>query len=190
MSSRGSGLKLGSLLLVIAAAFAVGCGPKYPKCSKDDHCKDKGEVCVDGTCQQCRDDTNCAQGQRCQGGRCEVKPECSVDGDCSNNQVCRSGKCQTECTVDSDCGSGMKCANNRCVDKMACASTSDCGPGMECKGGRCSTINASRDMCITPTVHFEFNEATLSAEGRKELSDIAECLKGKTGVVTIEGHCD
>jgi peptidoglycan-associated lipoprotein len=180
-----------SALVSLSLAFVAGCGPKYPKCSKDDHCSDKGEVCVDGTCQQCRDNTNCPEGQQCQGGRCEAKPECAADGDCSNNQVCRSGKCQTECTADGDCGAGMKCANNRCVDKLACAGPSDCEGGFECRSGRCSRIeNVGRDMCTMPTVNFGFNEATLTPDARKALSDIAECLKIKGGTITIEGHAD
>lgn len=182
-------MALGWLAVAAVVVVAGGCGPKYPKCSKDDHCADKGEVCVDGTCQQCRDDSNCPAGQRCAGGRCEVKPECTVDGDCQNNQVCRSGKCQIECSADGDCGAGMKCANNRCVDKMACVSTSDCEAGFDCVGGRCTT-QVSRDLCVMPTVHFDFNDAALTEEGRSKLKDVAECLKSKQGTWTIEGHCD
>src|SRR5262245_29098817 len=81
---------------LLALAFASGCGPKYPKCEKDEHCAEHGEVCVNGTCQQCRDDSNCAEGMTCKGGRCEPKAECTTDSDCTDNKVCRSGKCQIE----------------------------------------------------------------------------------------------
>jgi peptidoglycan-associated lipoprotein len=182
---------VGVLIAIALFAITQGCGPKYPKCSKDDHCSEKGEVCVDGTCQQCRDDANCPSGQACKGGRCEAKTECATDSDCSDNRVCRSGKCQTECSSDGDCGAGMKCSSSRCVDKMACSGPADCTGGMECRGGRCQQAqNVSRDMCTMPTVHFEFNESNLSAEGRQALSEIADCIKQKGGTVTIEGHAD
>lgn len=182
---------VGWVAILFAAAFLSGCGPKYPKCNKDSHCEEKGEVCVEGTCQQCRDDTNCPQGQACNGGRCETKPECSSDGDCSNNQVCRSGKCQTECSADGDCGAGMKCTDNRCVDRLACSGPQDCEGGMECRGGRCQQIqNVSREMCLTSPILFGFNESSLSSEARTQLSEAAECLKAKGGTITIEGHAD
>ncbi len=174
-------------VLLLAAA---GCGPKYPKCEKDDHCSEKGEVCVEGQCQQCRDATQCGEGQQCNGGRCEAKPECSGDGECTNNQVCRSGKCQTECTGDGDCGSGMKCKTNRCVDKMACDGPSECGPGFDCKSGRCTSVdNVSRNMCTMPTIQFGFNESALTDSVRRELTEIVPCLKTKNRI-TIEGHAD
>jgi peptidoglycan-associated lipoprotein len=175
---------------LFALAFASSCGPKYPKCDKDEHCAEKGEVCVEGMCQQCRDDTNCEEGMTCKGGRCEPKSECSSDSDCTDNKVCRSGKCQIECQSDGDCGVGLKCQNNRCIDKLACASDADCAEGMSCISGRCGVQNASRAMCDYPAVRFPFNEATLSEGVKSELQGVAECLKSKGGRVTIEGHCD
>lgn len=179
------------LLVPLLALVAVGtaCGPKYPKCEKDEHCAAKGEVCVEGQCQQCRDDGQCKAGEQCKGGRCEIKPECAKDGDCTSPQVCRSGKCQTECAADGDCGSGMKCSGSRCVDKMSCVGPSDCGAGMECKGGRCSMIEVSRSMCNLPTIYFEYNDATLTGPSQKALSDSIDCLKTGATIV-IEGHCD
>lgn len=180
--------------LAALAALAAGCGPKYPKCDKDAQCADKGEVCVEGLCQQCRDDGQCAAGQQCKGGRCEAKPECASNADCSGNQICRSGKCQLECSADGDCGAGLKCANNRCVDKNSCDSAADCAPGMACIGGRCQaqTSQASRAMCDYPTVRFPFNEATLSGSVKSGLQQVADCLKSKSASarLVVEGHCD
>ena len=52
------------ILLVSVLAFAIsGCGPKYPKCNKDEQCAEHSEVCVEGMCQQCRDDSTCPSGQ-------------------------------------------------------------------------------------------------------------------------------
>jgi peptidoglycan-associated lipoprotein len=180
-------------LAVAALVFmASACGPKYPKCKDDSNCADKGEVCVEGLCQQCRDDSTCAAGQICKGGRCEAKPECSSNSDCSDNKVCKSGKCQIECNADGDCGSGLKCTNNRCVDALACASNADCTGGMSCVAGRCtnSMANASRSMCDYPTIQFPFNEASLGGSVKEGLQKVAECLKVKGGTITVEGHCD
>lgn len=179
-----------AILLAVTALVAGGCGPKYPKCEKDDHCKDKGELCVEGQCQQCRDATHCGEGQQCAGGRCEAKPECAGDGECANNQVCRSGKCQTECSAEGDCGAGMKCKSNRCVDKMLCDGPSECGAGMDCKSGRCTSVdNVSRTMCTIPKIEFGFNEATLTDDVRRALTELVPCLKTKRKIV-IEGHAD
>jgi peptidoglycan-associated lipoprotein len=181
-------------LPLLAALFALvftACGkPDYPKCEKDDHCADRGELCVNGTCQQCRDDSNCAEGEQCNGGRCEPKPECVRDNDCEGNQVCRSGKCQIECTGDRDCGTGLECKDNRCVDPLACNSDGDCEPGFSCQAGRCATMAASSQRCDYPTVRFDFNRATLRPEVRDGLQQVVDCLKQKGGTIVIEGHCD
>jgi len=190
-SARIRSISMRSFVLWAAlATCAAGCTPKYPKCEKDDHCKDKGEICVEGACQQCRDATQCTEGQICNGGRCEAKPECSGNGECTDNKICRSGKCQLECGADGDCGSGMKCSAARCVDKMACNTPADCGGG-PCNAGRCaSTDNASRDLCARlPTVKFGFNDADLTEGSRKDLADAVPCFKDKRKV-TIYGHAD
>lgn len=180
-----------SLFSGLVLALMASCGPTYPKCESDEHCAEQGEFCVDGTCQQCRDDANCPEGQQCKGGRCEVKPECLSDGDCKDNMVCRSGKCQIECTSDGDCGRGYKCTNNRCIDPLACSSDADCATGMTCQGGRCATENVSRGFCANPpAVYFDFNIAEIRSDQRSVLEELAGCFKKETGTVTVEGHCD
>lgn len=191
MLLRRLSLALSTLLLVVLAN-ACG-GPTYPKCDNDGHCAEKDEVCVEGTCQQCRTEDDCAEGEQCSGGRCEEKPECTDDDGCPGNQVCRSGKCKTECTGAGDCGSGEKCMANRCVPENACRTSADCGAGMECgSSGYCE--EASReitlDTCGYPTVRFPFNEATLSADARDGLQEVADCIKEAGGTLRIEGHCD
>lgn len=188
---RSAGFSLFAVVSLLAFA-GVGCGPKYPKCDKDSHCEEKGEVCVEGLCQQCRDDSNCEAGQQCKGGRCEAKPECSTNEDCSGNKICRSGKCQIECNQSSDCGSGLKCVSNRCVDALSCGSTADCEAGMACVAGRCQAQSnqAMRTMCDWPSVRFDFNRARLGKDAKDGLERIADCLKTGGGTIIIEGHCD
>jgi len=177
-----------ALLALLALA---GCGPTYPKCDGDSHCAEKGEVCVENTCQQCRDDGNCKDGYQCKGGRCEVKPECAQESDCPGGKVCRSGKCALECRAKSDCGSGLKCRANRCVDEMSCTGPTDCSPGRSCEAGRCTeAMAASRSMCDLTRVNFEFNRSRLTGDARSVLEEVADCIKAKSGTITIEGHCD
>jgi peptidoglycan-associated lipoprotein len=177
-------------MAVLAVAFS-GCKPKYPKCDKDEQCAEKGEVCVEGMCQQCRDDSTCPGGQACKAGRCEAKAECAKDGDCTGGKVCKSGKCQIECSADGDCGSGMKCSSNRCVDQLSCNANSDCKGGLTCIAGRCGEAqNASRAMCSYPKVRFGFNEAALTPEAKAGLEQVAACVKEKSSTITVEGHCD
>ncbi len=187
-SWRGMSLAwLGALFMGLAVS---ACTPTYPKCEKDDHCAEKSEVCVEGTCQQCRDNTQCEANQQCNGGRCEAKPECADNGDCSGNKICRSGKCQLECSAPGDCGSGLKCMANRCVDQNACNADTDCTAGMSCLSGTCQIQQASRSMCTFPAVQFEFNRARLSDDAKSGLREVVDCLKERGGTLIVEGHCD
>ncbi|MSP72313.1 MAG: hypothetical protein EXR76_09040, partial [Myxococcales bacterium] len=62
-------------LIFGGAALFSGCGPKYPKCENDEHCKEKGEFCVNALCQQCRDNSHCSgPGMMCASGKCDRKP--------------------------------------------------------------------------------------------------------------------
>jgi peptidoglycan-associated lipoprotein len=185
-SSRWFSLLFGICLL------ASGCsGPTYPACESDSDCEDKGEFCVEKTCQACRTDGDCKEGERCRGGICEEKPECDVDADCKGNNVCRSGKCLIECQGDKDCGTGLKCSENRCMDKFACSATSDCDPGSTCMAGRClSPDEASRGMCSFPSVQFSFNEAGLTSSVKDALAQVADCVRRQPGTLVLEGHCD
>jgi len=179
--------------LTAALLFSVGlaaCGPKYPKCDNDDQCKAKGELCVSGQCQQCRDDAQCSAGQQCKAGRCEAKPECAGNGDCKDGKICRSGKCQLECSGNGDCGAGMKCRDARCVDAMSCVGPSDCGAGMKCNEGRCAVDDANRGLCTMPTVAFGYDSSDLTPDARKALQDAVACFKQSGGTIVVEGHCD
>ncbi|MGA9522085.1 MAG: OmpA family protein [Myxococcaceae bacterium] len=168
--------------------FLTGCPPTYPKCESDDHCQEQGEVCVQGTCQECATDANCKDGFVCQANKCVPKPECTPTGsECGEGKNCEAGKCvEAECTTGSDCRTG-KCESGRCVP--ACTVDTDCGSGQGCQEGACVTTSASAQ-CSWEPVRFGFNEATLSPDGRARLEQIAECVKSSSGQVTLEGHAD
>ncbi|MFZ5471344.1 MAG: OmpA family protein [Myxococcota bacterium] len=159
------------------AALATGlglltaCPPTYPKCESDEHCKEHGEVCVQGQCVECATDENCKSGFVCEGNKCVPKPECVSDADCGTGKACRNGKCvstqveapKPECTTAADCPSGQECQEGQCVEPAAC----DYAP-----------------------VRFGFNEHSLTAEARARLDALAECVKKQKVRLTIEGHAD
>lgn len=202
--------KLFAASTVLAASIALtGCKPEYPACENDDHCAEKGEVCINKQCQECGDDTHCAakypdEDRECVGGRCDVKPECRIDTDCTDvgeGLVCRGNKCVPECTADEDCPAGFKCDEQKCVGE--CENDVDCGPGRTCVSGMCQdpvrgsevsagcTPTAAGDVVALETVNFEFNEYDLTPPARSSLEKNAECLQEAPSVtITVEGHCD
>jgi peptidoglycan-associated lipoprotein len=164
----------------------TACPPSYPKCKSDDNCKEHGEVCVQGMCQECATDANCKDGFSCQENKCVPKAECTPTGnECGTGKKCEAGKCvAAECTANSDCRTG-KCENSRCVP--ACHADSDCGSGQGCQEGACVTTTSS---CNWDPIRFDFNESNLSADARSRLSGIADCIKNQSGKVTLEGNAD
>lgn len=200
-------------LLSMGLLLFAACKPSYPLCDKDEHCLEHGEVCVNGHCQECREDTQCSarypnEQRVCTDGRCEVKAECHLDTDCKTageGFVCRANHCVPECTQDADCGAGRRCNAQKCVAE--CAQNTDCGAGLICENGACvagepgfehvsgqckplhpgSGVYLQLDM-----VHFEFNQSDLTAEARDALSQVVTCLKEAPDSLhlVVEGHCD
>ncbi len=203
---------LASLFAVtfIAAVFTVsGCKPKYPNCENDEHCAEKGEVCVNKQCQECRDDTQCQakypdEERECVTGRCEVKPECRSDADCADQGlVCRGEQCVPECTADEDCPAGHTCVDQKCVGE--CETDIECGPGRECVAGvcqdvagaaldissACQPVSGSGDVVAMQVVNFDFDRYDLTIDARSALDQNAECLRQAPSVtIVMEGHCD
>jgi peptidoglycan-associated lipoprotein len=198
-------------LTFLAAVFALsGCKPDYPNCENDEHCAEKGEVCVNQQCQECRDDTQCQakyteEERECIMGRCEVKPECRSDDDCADQGlVCRGEKCVPECTADEDCPEGHSCADQKCVGE--CEVDVDCGPGRTCVAGACQddpgaatnisaacqpTTAASGDVVALQIVNFDFDRYDLTINARSNLDHNAECLQQAPSIrIVMEGHCD
>ena len=72
---------------------AIGCGPTYPNCDRDDQCHES-EFCVNGRCHTCRDDSQCPHGQRCDANECApIAGWCDGDGDCPGDERCDRNRC-------------------------------------------------------------------------------------------------
>jgi peptidoglycan-associated lipoprotein len=176
--------------LALAVTVLTGCPPTYPKCENDQHCQEKGEVCVEGQCQECATNANCKEGFICQGSKCvPAGPECTTDSQCPG-RICEAGKCaDPQCKGDDQCPAGSKCQRGRCqAPTDACTSNADCGEGQECQRGRCVTAGPAE--CKWDPIRFEFNEAALTSDAQNRLSELAECMKGTREKITLEGHAD
>jgi peptidoglycan-associated lipoprotein len=206
-----------ALFLATSAAFLAGCPskPKYPECKTDPDCAEQKQVCVEGTCKECRDDKQCKEGFVCKGNACVPKPQCAENKDCPAGQKCTDGKCAAECSSAADCGDGKKCLAGRCSDADACNADGDCGDGKSCVNGRCGVKQVScggdddcpadsacvdgvcksgaarRVRCDTKPVHFGYDQATIGKSERAALDGVAQCLQ-KSGAkkIKVEGHCD
>lgn len=195
-----------ALLLLIAATVLLlaGCKPPYPKCDKNEHCAERGEVCVQGLCRECESDAQCKPGFECVEFACVQQPECRLDSDCGEGQRCRGGQCVPECTSDRECAAGERCVDNRCVPEGACTTDADCARGERCVAGRCtagegaeaglSAEEAERRRrlkdCRPETVFFGFNEFALGDDARDVLERNAECVRFQNRPVVIGGHAD
>lgn len=179
--------------LALAVAVLAGCPPTYPNCKSDETCQEKGEVCVNGSCQECATDANCKEGFACQGNKCVPKgPECSRDEQCTGGQICQGGKCAApQCTSKSQCAGAQECQKGRCVlPPGSCNDSADCAGGQECQQNKCVAA-ATQSECNWEPLRFGFNEATLSSEAQSRLSDLAQCIKGAgSGRIELAGHAD
>ncbi len=178
--------------LALAVAVLAGCPPTYPNCKSDETCQERGEVCVNGTCQECATDANCKEGFTCQGSKCVPKgPECTTDDQCTGGRICEAGKCaDPQCTSNAQCQGAQECQKGRCaLPPGACNSNNDCGDGQECQGNKC-VATAQKAECNWEPLRFGFNESTLSSEAQSRLSELVPCLKEGGGRIELAGHAD
>jgi peptidoglycan-associated lipoprotein len=172
------------MLCAALTAVLTGCPPTYPKCEKDEQCKEHGEVCVQGECKECATDANCKAGFVCDANRCVPKPECKDDGACGPNKKCHGGKCEAASTSK---------------EPGTCTANEDCASGEDCKAGKCVGKGSPAACNQPPTepsspwapVRFEFNEHKLSVPAQQTLNTLAECIKAKPNTkLVVEGHAD
>ncbi|MCL2178103.1 MAG: OmpA family protein [Cystobacterineae bacterium] len=160
------GMGMGMLVIML------GCPSSYPNCKADDECAEKGEVCVQGTCQECATDTNCKLGFVCSANKCIPKPDCRSHMECGVGELCVDNKCVTDPYAQ---------------NPGACTHSGECPSGQECQDGFCATAQAA---CTLPTVYFGFDESQLSFAAQSELSSLANCLKQTPMSLNVEGHAD
>lgn len=161
---------LGLMGICALLLWPLSCAPTYPKCDRDEHCKE-AEYCVNGLCQQCRQTADCSRGQTCTQGRCEaIVGYCTSAGDCPQGQLCRDNRC-APCKSDSDCEENQECQQGRCVSPPQPMQAS--GP------------------CSPQTVYFAFNESVLSPDAVETLQQAVKCIRSASDRrVRLEGHCD
>ena len=180
--------------LAVAVAVLAGCPPTYPNCKSDETCQEKGEVCVNGQCQECATDANCKENFTCQGNKCVPKgPECARDEQCTGGKICEAGKCaEPQCTGKAQCQGARECQKGRCVlPPGACMSNTDCAEGQECRDNQCVAAQQPGAECSWEPLRFGFNEATLSSEAQGRLGELAQCIKAAgAGRIELAGHAD
>jgi peptidoglycan-associated lipoprotein len=191
--------------------------PKYPLCKNDAGCAKRNEVCVNHHCQECRDDTQCEMkhpGEHfvCQSGKCTQNLDCESNQDCllfGPHMVCRNHQCQPECTHNEDCQPPAHCEQHRCTN--TCQDDSECGTDAHCENGQCklgrsNVLNFSGAYSICRpdagsaenawvklnNIHFAFDHYDLNDDMRRELDEVAMCMRilPANAHVIIEGHCD
>jgi peptidoglycan-associated lipoprotein len=211
---RSLGLALGALMLVVPAA---GCKNKnYPSCKKDKHCKQElGERCVDGSCQNCKVDGDCA-GKGPAGGpawvckdfRCmdpaeaaaggsrgsgEMGSPCTQSFDCVGGLVCTAGTC-SGCTDDIQCSPGTcTFASGRCSADGQCTTDDQCPMDEICDGGMCIFAGGGGSgggPCNLEAVYFAFDSDKLTPKSQEELSAAASCIAQQGFEVILEAHAD
>jgi len=173
---------LAALASLVLVAGLGGCPKKWQsgECETSENCRGQvgfGKVCVQGRCQECGQDTDCASGFVCKASRCEPRPECEGPSDCAAGKSCQAGRCVAVAPA-AECGpaSGGR----------------PCSPGQECEAGRCV---AARPPPPGPcddlgSVYFAFDSSMLSPEARATLQKNARCVFEKGAGLRIEGNCD
>lgn len=192
-------MRLGKVVASIAAILTVaGCGPKYPNCEKDEHCKEHNEYCVMGLCRECARTEHCvAKGPCVYCGpeyKC-VKPQGNPGDCCTSDLDCNKGKCWKQpgreagrcasCVADEDCGVNMKCVEGSCVSVGECDANRPCPAGMVCENGVC----VSRACTLEP-IYFDFDKYDIRPDQRPAMERNFECLKQRGQAIVIEGNCD
>jgi peptidoglycan-associated lipoprotein len=183
---------LGCLVIGVAVLGAAACTPDYPTCKTDEHCKAQKEFCINGKCQQCRNDKDCPEGNSCSQGRCTpIAGFCNDATQCEAGQICVANRCRP-CSGDGECPSGLKCVQGGCM-KPECLKDDDCRQDQECKGYRCVSAipkGPAGPPCPLASVYFDLDKSTLSPAATSTLADNATCLKKADRPVNLLGRAD
>ena len=169
-------LKVSVLFAGLAAWLLAACGPTYPNCETDDHCKEHNEFCVNGACKQCSMDSHCNAMDKCQ--VCGPTHTCITQSGCCHSDLdCPGGKCWKDGGDTGTCGG-------------ECRGDGDCEGDMICRGGSCVAKPKPQFINCAKPIYFDFNESVLTKDARAGLGANADCIKNANRQYRIEGHCD
>jgi len=209
--------KLIFFLPFLALAVAPACKkPAYPACKKDKHCKvDLGEKCVDGACQNCNNDAECA-GKGPDGAdfvcfefRCTDPADaaaaaagegageggpCAQRMDCEGGLACKVGACAS-CEEDLDCApNACNLATGRCDPAGECTTDDACPMDEICDGGMCVysgyTDEPGDGPCGVEAVFFAYDSNKLTPKAEETLTTLATCITDQGQSVILEAHAD
>ncbi|MEQ9500240.1 MAG: pre-peptidase C-terminal domain-containing protein [Deltaproteobacteria bacterium] len=121
-------------LVLLTSCFGIR---EAPPCVVDADCAYE-RICVQQACTDppvsrdpvepppptgCRDDSDCARGERCDLGACveaERSDVCATDAECAPAQICEASTCVDDCNV-APCEVGFVCdGSRRCVPRGEC----------------------------------------------------------------------
>ena len=188
-----------AILGCLGILLVTGCRPDFPECRKDEDCAKSEEgvrtsrlMCVNSTCQQCRQDSDCGDASmECNAGSCDkIIGYCTAVSECGANEKCEANRCKPECASDTDCTGGEVCDAGACVAPPECSADADCASGERCDGGSCVTNSAGKTSCSLETVFFTYDSSSLSSSTQSALDANASCIKQKGSTVRLAGHAD
>ena len=198
--------------LPIAFGVAACQQPTSPACPKAKHCQvDLGEKCVDGSCQNCTKNEDCADkgvgfvcheflcqdpaliGKDGQGGGGELNDPCASQADCTGGWACTAGQCAT-CTDDAECSpSTCNLDTGRCSNTGQCQTDDECAMDEICDGGTCVFSGGGgggTDPCGLEAVYFGFDGADVGDKQAEDLKALATCIAQQNKNVILEAHAD
>ena len=127
----------------------VDVSPLEAECEQDDDCEGV-TICEESFCvsPQCVRDSQCADNERCLGGRCEPRADfCTRDADCDDpSQICEQQTCigtNGACADVDDCPNNAFCIGGGCIQSIPCANNRQCRqigiPLLRCRQGICAS---------------------------------------------------
>lgn len=133
-------------------------------CTEDEDCLNAGLVCdpLNELCVECLFDSDCGDGERCEGTSCIDRVACTSSTDCedvSGFEACDTvaGHC-VQCMSSSDCPGTADCIDQRCRPYQACTNSLDCPTPRVCdrSTGRCAQCVTENDcneglVCVANT---------------------------------------
>jgi hypothetical protein len=209
---------LGLLATSLMAMSMSACTkPEYPECKRNKHCnQEMGEKCVEGKCQNCVEDSECAgKGPNgmdyvCHEFRCadpaDVKDPNAIQGgpctsslDCTGGLVCKGSICDF-CASDMDCPVGTcdlgtgTCSEGQPGGALSCTTDDECAIDEICDGGMCIFSGDyggdGEVLCELQAVFFGFDSPKLTPETEEKLKAAAACIAQQGRLVYLEAHAD